>query len=307
MPSFWIKRGTVTKGKPEVTDFIAFNSDGDQILPLVVAAEKASEHPLAQAIVDYGTDKNIAEKTTNDFEAIPGHGIQANIGRMILIGTRKLMKDRQIPFEVYEENMSAFEKEVKTVMLIAVVSELKGMVAVADTLKESSKAAIRELISLGLDVYMITGDNECTAKAIAKQAGIDHVFAEVLPEHKAEKAKELQKQKKFAMIGDGISDVPALAAADIVMAIGAGTDVAIEAADITLVGGELEHIPKAIALSRYTMKNIRQNLFWALFYNSIGGPVAALGLLAPWIAGAAMAFSSVSAVTNALRLKRVKL
>lgn len=303
------KTGTITKGKPEVTDFITLDNDEEELLSLVVAAEKASEHPLAQAIVEYGSEKNTRDYSVKDFEAIPGHGIQAKIDeKSVLVGTRKLMAETHVHFENYEKDMSALEIDGKTAMLIAIEGELKGIIAVADTLKESSKDAIKALKRLGLEVYMITGDNERTAQAIAKQAGINHVFAEVLPENKAEKVQELQKQgKKVAMVGDGINDAPALVAADIGMAIGTGTDVAIEAADITLVGGDLEHIPKAIELSRYTMRNIRQNLFWALFYNTIGIPIAALGLLAPWIAGAAMAFSSVSVVANSLRLKRVKL
>lgn len=303
------KTGTVTKGKPEVTDFIVFDESEDQLLSEVVAAEKASEHPLAQAIVEHGEEKKVKEIEVKDFEAIPGHGIQAVInGKELMIGTRKLMKERDIPFEAHEEKMAALELEGKTAMLIAGEGRLKGIIAVADTLKESSVRAIKQLKALGLEVYMITGDNERTAHAIAGQAGIDKVFAEVLPENKAEKVKELQaKGMKVAMVGDGINDAPALAAADIGMAIGTGTDVAIEAADVTLVGGDLEHIPKAISLSRSTMKNIRQNLFWALFYNSVGIPIAAIGLLAPWVAGAAMAFSSVTVVTNALRLKRVKI
>lgn len=303
------KTGTVTKGKPEVTDFITINGDKDGILARLVAAEKASEHPLAQAIVEYGLKKQVTPLEAKAFEAIPGHGIQAQIdGESILIGTRRLMKEQQVALGNQEEILSRLESEGKTAMLIAIAGELKAIIAVADTLKESSVNAIKALKALGLEVYMITGDNERTAGAIAKQAGIDHVFAEVLPEHKAEKVRELQSQgKRVAMVGDGINDAPALAAADIGMAIGTGTDVAIEAADITLVGGDLEHIPRAINLSRYTMKNIKQNLFWALFYNTIGIPIAALGLLAPWVAGAAMAFSSVSVVTNALRLKRVKI
>ncbi|GGH83914.1 Cu+-exporting ATPase [Pullulanibacillus pueri] len=303
------KTGTVTKGKPEVTDFIVFNGDKAQLLSMVVAAEKASEHPLAQAIVAYGYDHSIKALSATNFEAIPGHGIQTVIdGKTVLIGTRKFMKDHDILYEEHETEMATLESDGKTAMFIAADGALQGVIAVADTLKASSVSAIQELKSLGLEVYMITGDNKRTAMAIAQQAGIEQVFAEVLPEHKAEKVRELQKQgKKVAMVGDGINDAPALAAADIGMAIGTGTDVAIEAADITLVGGNLAHIPKAIALSRATMKNIRQNLFWALFYNSIGVPIAAIGLLAPWVAGAAMAFSSVSVVTNALRLKRVKI
>jgi P-type Cu+ transporter len=303
------KTGTVTKGKPEVTDFITFGERTSHVLDLVVAAENASEHPLAQAIVEYGKEKGAAKLQVTDFEAIPGHGIHARIDENnILIGTRKLMMDKAVPFDAHEKEMADMELSGKTAMLIAVNDSLMGIIAVADTIKESSAHAVKALKSLGIDVYMITGDNEKTAKAIAKQAGIDHVFAEVLPENKAQIVQDLQKQgKKVGIVGDGINDAPALAAADIGMAIGTGTDVAIETADITLVGGDLEHIPRAIALSRYTMKNIRQNLFWALFYNTVGIPIAAIGLLAPWVAGAAMAFSSVSVVANALRLKRVKI
>jgi len=218
------------------------------------------------------------------------------------------MRERSVETDSHEKEMIGLEQQGKTAMLVAINGELAGIIAVADTVKESSKEAVQTLKQMGIDVYMVTGDNKRTAEAIANQVGIDHVFAEVLPEDKANIVAELQKQgKRVAMVGDGINDAPALAKADIGMAIGTGTDVAIETADVTLVGGDLSHIPQAIELSRKTMKNIRQNLFWALFYNSIGIPVAAAGLLEPWIAGAAMAFSSVSVVTNALRLKRVKL
>jgi P-type Cu+ transporter len=304
------KTGTITKGKPEVTNLINLGDDSDEALfTKIVAAEQSSEHPLAQAIVDYGKEKGVESQKVTDFEAIPGHGISAKLDEIPLyIGTRKLMTRENISIEVHEETMSSLEQDGKTAMLVAYNGKLQGIIAVADTVKETSKDAIRDLKALGLEVYMITGDNKRTAEAIAKQVGIDHVFAEVLPEEKATKVKELQSLgKKVGMVGDGINDAPALAAADIGMAIGSGTDVAIETADVTLIGGGLEHIVKAIDLSGKTMKNIRQNLFWALFYNSIGVPIAALGLLAPWVAGAAMAFSSVSVVTNALRLKRVKI
>ncbi|KYD09586.1 Copper-translocating P-type ATPase [Parageobacillus caldoxylosilyticus] len=218
------------------------------------------------------------------------------------------MKENNIDMSRHEEKMVQLETEGKTAMLVAIDGEFAGIIAVADTIKENAKAAIQALKQLGMDVYMVTGDNERTAKAIAKQAGIGHVYAEVLPEDKANIVEKLQREgKRVAMASDGINDAPALAKADIGMAIGTGTDVAIETADVTLVGGDLAHIPKAVELSRKTMTNIRQNLFWELFYNTIGIPVAAAGLLEPWIAGAAMAFSSVSVVTNALRLKRVKL
>ncbi|MGG1687933.1 heavy metal translocating P-type ATPase [Pseudalkalibacillus sp. NRS-1564] len=303
------KTGTITKGKPEVTDFVAFDLDEKTVLEQLVAAEKASEHPLARSIVQYGANHNVTLAEAEQFQTIPGHGIVATVkGNQVLVGTRKLMEREQIPYSTHEEQMKTYELDGKTAMFVAFDGRVQGIIAVADTVKETSKSAIEEMRSLGIDVYMITGDNKRTAEAIGRQVNLNGVFAEVLPEEKATKVKELQAQgKRVAMVGDGINDAPALATADIGMAIGTGTDVAIETADVTLVGGDLENIAKAIHLSRKTMRNIRQNLFWALFYNSIGVPIAAIGLLAPWVAGAAMAFSSVSVVTNSLRLKRVKL
>ncbi|MYL66022.1 heavy metal translocating P-type ATPase [Bacillus hwajinpoensis] len=303
------KTGTITKGKPEVTDFVAFQSNEKSVLEKLVAAEKASEHPLAKSIVEYGLNQKIEVAEAEQFQAIPGHGIVATVQeKQILVGTRKLMERERISVTAYEEQMTTYELDGKTAMFIAFDNSVQGIIAVADTVKETSQKAIEEMRSLGIDVYMITGDNQRTAEAIGKQVNLNGVFAEVLPEEKASKVKELQREgKRVAMVGDGINDAPALATADIGMAIGTGTDVAIETADVTLVGGDLQNIPKAIYLSQKTMQNIRQNLFWALFYNSIGIPIAALGLLAPWVAGAAMAFSSVSVVANSLRLKRVKL
>ena len=299
------KTGTITKGEPEVTDFT-----GDkELLQYVASAEKASEHPLAEAIVKYAKEQGIPLLETETFTAIPGHGIEAMIdGKHVLVGTRKLMRDRGVAIAPFEELMNEYERSGKTAMVIAIDGKYQGVIAVADTVKETAKEAIRELKQLGLDVIMLTGDNERTARAIAKDVGIDHVIAQVLPGDKADRIKELQLQgKKVGMVGDGINDAPALAVADIGIAIGTGSDVAIETADVTILGGDLKLIPKAIRLARATMRNIKQNLFWALVYNSLGIPIAALGLLAPWIAGAAMAFSSVSVVTNSLRLKRVKI
>ncbi|MBH0154966.1 cadmium-translocating P-type ATPase [Fictibacillus sp. 5RED26] len=300
------KTGTVTKGKPEVTDLTELK---EGFVSHVISAEKSSEHPLAEAIVEYGDKQNIPLIETESFHAIPGYGIEANVsGKTILVGTRKLMKEKDVEYKEHEALLETYENEGKTAMLGAVDGELVLVIAVADTVKETSKDAINSLTEQGIDVYMITGDNERTAFAIAQEVGIKEIFAEVLPEDKARIVKELQdKGKTVAMVGDGINDAPALATANIGMAIGTGTDVAIEAADVTLVGGDLNHIPKAIELSRKTMRNIRQNLFWALFYNTAGIPIAAFGLLEPWVAGAAMAFSSVSVVTNALRLKRLNL
>lgn len=299
------KTGTITKGKPEVTNF----TGDEQTLQLLASAEKGSEHPLAEAIVAHATEKDMDLMEVDDFTAIPGHGIEAEIsGNHILVGNRKLMQDHQVNVDGVEEEMVNYEVEGKTAMLIAIDGEFRGIVAVADTIKETAPQAIKELKEQGLEVIMLTGDNERTAQAIAKQVGIDQVIAQVLPEEKAEKVKEIQQQgKKVAMVGDGVNDAPALAIADIGIAIGTGTEVAIEAADVTILGGELLLIPKAIKTSHATIRNIRQNLFWAFAYNTAGIPIAAVGLLAPWVAGAAMALSSVSVVSNSLRLKRVKI
>ncbi|ADY22882.1 heavy metal translocating P-type ATPase [Bacillus paranthracis] len=304
------KTGTVTNGKPVLTDVIV--TDGfheEEVLRLVGAAEKNSEHPLAEAIVEGIKEKKINIPSSETFEAIPGFGIESVVeGKQLLIGTRRLMKKFNIDIEEVSKSMEELEREGKTAMLIAINKEYAGIVAVADTVKDTSKAAIARLKKMGLDVVMITGDNTQTAQAIAGQVGIDHVIAEVLPEGKAEEVKKLQAQgKKVAMVGDGINDAPALATADIGMAIGTGTDVAMEAADITLIRGDLNSIADAIFMSKMTIRNIKQNLFWALAYNGLGIPIAAFGFLAPWVAGAAMAFSSVSVVLNALRLQRVKL
>jgi Cu+-exporting ATPase len=303
------KTGTVTKGKPELTDVVIESMDETLFLRLVGAAEKNSEHPLAEAIVNGIVAKGIELPATTEFEAVPGFGIRAVVeGKEILAGTRKWMSQYEVAAEQAMEKMTLLEQAGKTSMLIAIDRKYAGIVAAADTIKESSIEAISRLIELGIEVIMITGDNARTAQAIAKQVGIDHVLAEVLPEGKAEEVKKLQGQgKKVAMVGDGINDAPALAIADIGMAIGTGTDVAMEAADVTLMRGDLNSIPDAIYMSRKTMTNIKQNLFWALAYNTIGIPIAAIGLLAPWVAGAAMALSSVSVVLNALRLQRIKI
>lgn len=299
------KTGTLTKGKPEVTDFIG----DDMALQLLASAEKGSEHPLAEAIVTYAEEKQLPLNKADSFEAIPGHGIKAKVnGRKIVVGNRKHLRDNGIETKDKEETLRNYEQQGKTAMLVAIDGSLSGVIAVADTIKPSAIEAIKQLKAQGLQVIMLTGDNLTTAQAIAEQVGLDQVYAEVLPEQKADKVKEVQLQgKKVAMVGDGINDAPALAISDIGIAIGTGTEVAIEAADVTILGGELLLIPKAIKLSHATIRNIRQNLFWAFAYNSAGIPIAAAGLLAPWIAGAAMAFSSVSVVTNSLRLKRVKI
>ncbi|MCD5325201.1 MULTISPECIES: heavy metal translocating P-type ATPase [Pontibacillus] len=299
------KTGTITNGKPVVTDF-----DGNKdALRLVAAAENSSEHPLAQAIVQYVKDKGVHIPKAESFEAIPGHGIKAVVeGKRVLIGTRKLFEEENVEYSSYKEKMVELEHDGKTAMLLSVDGKSSGIIAVADTVKDSAARALAELKEQGIELVMLTGDNERTAQAIASQVGIDRVIAEVVPERKAEEVRKLQESgKSVAMVGDGINDAPALVVADIGIAIGTGTDVAIEAADVTILGGELSLIPKAIRISHQTMKNIKQNLFWALAYNTAGIPVAALGLLAPWIAGAAMAFSSVSVVSNSLRLKRVKI
>jgi Cu+-exporting ATPase len=302
------KTGTVTKGKPELTDVIAVLPDEAEFMRLVGAAEKPSEHPLAEAIVTGIAARGIGLPEAEVFEAIPGHGIRAVVeGKEVLAGSRRLLDRYGVSAEQAESAMARLEEAGKTAMLVAVDRAYAGLVAAADTIKDTSREAVARLRAMGIEVVMVTGDNERTARTIARQAGIGRVLAEVLPEGKAEEVKKLQAQgRKVAMVGDGINDAPALATADIGMAIGTGTDVAMEAADVTLMRGDLNGIADAIVLSRKTMANIRQNLFWALAYNSLGIPVAAAGFLAPWVAGAAMALSSVSVVLNALRLQRVK-
>ncbi|MBU8587787.1 heavy metal translocating P-type ATPase [Priestia megaterium] len=304
------KTGTVTNGTPELTDVrIAQGYKENELLQLVASAERLSEHPLAQALVAGIKNKGIEIQDPLSFEAIPGYGVKATVQeRELLVGTRKLMNQYKVNIDTALEEMTNLEQEGKTAMLVALDGKYAGMLAVADTIKATSKEAVSRLKEMGLEVMMITGDNRQTAQAIAMQAGIEHVIAEVVPEGKAEEVKKLQQQgKKVAMVGDGINDAPALALADIGMAIGTGTDVAMEAADITLMRGDLMSIADAIEMSRKTISNIKQNLFWAMGYNTLGIPIAAVGLLAPWVAGAAMAFSSVSVVLNALRLQRVRL
>jgi len=303
------KTGTITKGQPEVTDILPLGQmTVEEILTLAAITEKKSEHPLGVAIYENARKHFTDIPDPDRFEALPGRGVAAVIGdKTVLIGTRKLMREKNVDIDTLELAIAKFEDEGKTAMLLAVNNVMEALIAVADTLKENSQAAINELKKMGIEVYMITGDNLRTAKAIARQVGITQVLAEVLPENKAEEVEKLKSQGKVvAMVGDGINDAPALATADIGMAIGTGTDVAIEAADVTLMRGDLRAIPAAIRLSRKTMNKIKQNLFWAFIYNIIGIPFAAFGLLSPIIAGGAMAFSSVSVVTNSLSLKRFK-
>ncbi|MEG6566434.1 heavy metal translocating P-type ATPase [Thermoanaerobacterium saccharolyticum] len=303
------KTGTITKGEPEVTDIIALGDlSENEVLYISGIAEKNSEHPLGKAIVNKSKEKCEKLPDPNKFEAIPGHGICAIINeKEYYIGNRRLMDRQNVDISDIKPYLEDLESEGKTVMILSSEGKALGVIAVADVPKEDSTKAIQELKALNIDIYMITGDNAKTAEAIAKQVGIDHVLAEVLPENKAEEVIKLQKQGKIvAMVGDGINDAPALAQSDVGIAIGTGTDVAIETSDITLISGSLMSLVTAIKLSRATMRNIYQNLFWAFIYNTIGIPFAAAGLLNPAIAGGAMAFSSVSVVSNALRLRRFR-
>ncbi|HHY19472.1 MAG TPA: copper-translocating P-type ATPase [Firmicutes bacterium] len=299
------KTGTLTKGEPEVTDIVSVGLLSEQELLLYAAsAESKSEHPLASAIVKKA--KGLELKEVDTFQAIVGRGLSAKVDKKtVVIGNRLLMQEESIDYSEYEMEIESFERQGKTVMLVAMDGAFSGFIAVADTIKENSKAVVATLKEMDIQVYMITGDNWRTANAVAEKLGIDNVLAEVLPEHKADEVLKLKEQGLVVgMAGDGINDAPALATSDVGFALGTGTDVAMEAAHITLLNGDLALIPAAIDLSHKTMKNIRENLFWALFYNSLGIPLAAFGLLSPVIAGAAMAFSSVSVVTNSLRLKR---
>ena len=301
------KTGTLTKGEPEVTEIIAISDlSEEKLLLLAASAESKSEHPLAQAIVKKADNKPLLP--VDEFRAIPGRGLEARVaGESVVIGNRLLLEEKNIAYKEYEKGIESLENKGKTVMLIARENILIGYIAVADAIKPNSKAVIDVLKQMHIKVYMITGDNWRTANAVAQELGIENVLAEVLPEHKADEVAKLKSMNMVVgMAGDGINDAPALATADVGFALGTGTDVAMEAAHITLLNGDLANIPAAIDLSRKTMKNIRENLFWALFYNSLGIPIAASGLLSPVLAGAAMAFSSVSVVTNALRLRRWK-
>lgn len=310
------KTGTLTEGKPEVTDVITTElTDRATLLQLAASAEKGSEHPLGEAIVKGAEKEKLQLLKVEQFNAIPGHGIEVTINNnKLLLGNRKLMTDRNINLTQLENDSDRLASEGKTPMYIAMEDKIAGIIAVADVVKESSAKAIKQLHSMGIEVAMITGDNKKTAEAIAKQVGIDRVLAEVLPQDKANEVKKLQSEgKKVAMVGDGINDAPALAQADIGIAIGSGTDVAMESADIVLMRSDLMDVPTAIQLSKSTIRNIKQNLFWAFGYNVAGIPIAAGLLYAfggpklnPIFAAAAMSLSSVSVLVNALRLKSFK-
>src|SRR5699024_4785382 len=281
------KTGTITNGTPEVTDY----TGNRETLQLLASAENHSEHPLANAIVKYAKSEGLELLFVDDFKAIPGHGIEATIeSKEVLVGTRKLMRDRGVNLSEADD-MEVYEYDGKTAMIVAIDGEYKGTIAVLDTVKDTAKEAVKLLHEDGLEVVMLTGDNKRTAEAIARTVGIDTVISEVLPEEKAEVVKKYQNSGKVVgMVGDGVNDAPALALAYIGISIRTGTDVAIEAADLTILGEDLTLIHKAISLSHKTIRNIKQNLFWAFFYNTLGIPIAALGLLAPWVAGGAMAF-----------------
>ena len=326
------KTGTLTMGKPTVTDVVvsakqsangapgaSHGQNGvlsqDDLLRLVASAEKLSEHPLGQAIVQNANEKGLRFAVAEDFQSLTGHGIRARVdGRTVVIGNSKLMVDQHIPLNELERLAQKLTSAGKTAMFAAIDGEAAGLVAVADTLKPEARAAVAALQKIGVEVYMLTGDNARTAAAIAKQVGIEKYFADVLPEQKEQKVRELQAQGKIvAMVGDGINDAPALAAADVGIALGTGTDIAMEAADITLMRGDLRGLVTAIQLSRATIRTIYGNYFWAFAYNVAGIPVAAgllypfFGiLLSPMIAAAAMAFSSIFVVTNSLRLRNFK-
>jgi len=310
------KTGTITKGKPELTDVITGSHSStfstEELLRLSASVETVSEHPLAEAIVEGAQAKGLPLSKPEGFEAIPGYGVSATVdGRQVALGNLKLMERQKVDLDDLESESERLAKDGKTPMFVAVDGQAAGLIAVADTIKEDSKEAIAVLHQMGIEVVMITGDNRRTAEAIGRQVGIDRVLAEILPEDKARNVHDLQAEgKQVAMVGDGINDAPALVQADVGMAIGTGTDVAIEASDITLIKGSLKGVVTAIEVSRATMRNIKQNLAGAFIYNILGIPIA-MGilfpffglLLSPLLAGAAMAFSSVTVVSNANRLR----
>ena len=324
------KTGTLTRGEPAVTDIVAVpSSSKEEILRLAASAEHNSEHPLGEAVVKAALEKELELSPPSDFNAIPGRGVEALVeGKKLLLGNLRLMKERGFPLDGMEEKASELFGEGKTIMFLGLDSQVVGIIALADTLKPNAKEAVKELRKMGIETMMLTGDNQRTADAIAREVGIDRVLAEVLPEHKAEEIRKLQEEKVVAMVGDGINDAPALAQADVGIAIGTGTDVAMETGDITLISGDLMGITTAISLSKRTMRTIKQNLFWAFAYNTALIPVAAgvlylvfghtgvpsglhfilgdYGFLNPILAAAAMAASSITVVSNSLRLRRFK-
>lgn len=304
------KTGTITLGKPVLQNVISLNNQPDaELLKIAAVAEKYSEHPLAKSIIERAEKIHGQLPDPEDFKILPGLGVQSTVGgQLISIGNRTLLENAGVNFEDKLELISELSDDSKITIYMAVEHELAAVFFISDQIKPSSPEAISSIKNSGVEVYMLTGDHFSAAQAVAKKVGVSKVFSQVLPSGKAELISSLKKEgKRVAMVGDGVNDSVALATADVGIAIGTGSDIAIEAADVTIMNGDLLQVGKAIQLSKSTMKNIRQNLFWAMIYNIVGIPIAAMGLLAPWIAGAAMAMSSVSVVSNSLRLKKVKL